>query len=146
MPRKKPCIICRRRFLPNPHVGARQKTCGAKACQQERHRRADRAWHAANPDYDRGRARKGRQAEEGAGQATRPAAVPAAASSPSEVRLTAQDAVSPQVRMMIEEIVQNRVRRAQDELGAQLAKITTEFREKRVLSHQDESAFGGPAP
>ena len=52
---KRPCRICRRWFRPKPQSGDRQRTCSAPTCQRERHRRADRAWHARHPDYDRDR-------------------------------------------------------------------------------------------
>jgi len=53
--RKRPCRICRRWFQPHPRAGERQKVCSAEACQRARHRRADNAWHARNPDYDKKR-------------------------------------------------------------------------------------------
>ncbi len=59
---KRPCKICRRWFQPHPRAGDRQRVCSGPACQQERHRRADRAWHARHPDYD-----KKRRLREGAG-------------------------------------------------------------------------------
>ncbi len=55
MRKKRPCSICRKWFLPNPHEGARQATCGRPECQSERHRRSCRDWHRRNPDYDRER-------------------------------------------------------------------------------------------
>src|SRR5215468_5672090 len=53
--KKRPCCICRRWFLPDARVGARQRACGAAECQRARHRAADRAWHGRQRDYDRGR-------------------------------------------------------------------------------------------
>src|SRR3954467_4005740 len=53
--KKRPCSVCRRWFLPDARVGARQKACGDAECQRARHREADRAWHARHRDYDRGR-------------------------------------------------------------------------------------------
>jgi hypothetical protein len=55
MQKKRPCSVCRRWFVPDPRVGARQRTCGAAECQRVRHRRADRKWHKQHPDYDRAR-------------------------------------------------------------------------------------------
>jgi hypothetical protein len=55
VPKKRPCRICRRWFEPHPRAGDRQRVCSDPACQHERHRRSDRAWHAENPDYDRKR-------------------------------------------------------------------------------------------
>lgn len=50
---KKPCLICRKWFLPNPRVGVRQQVCSEKSCQKERHRRNCEKWRDQNPDYDR---------------------------------------------------------------------------------------------
>lgn len=55
VPRKRPCRICRRWFSPHPRAGDRQHVCSEPACQRARHRKADRAWHARNPDYDKKR-------------------------------------------------------------------------------------------
>ena len=38
-PRKRPCRICRRWYLPDVRHKKRQKTCGAPDCQNEWHRR-----------------------------------------------------------------------------------------------------------
>src|SRR3954471_1996103 len=53
--KKRPWCICRRWFLPDARVGARQHACGGEDCQRARHREADRAWHARERAYDRGR-------------------------------------------------------------------------------------------
>ena len=50
---KKPCLICRKWFLPNPRAGVRQQVCSDKSCQKERHRRNCEKWRDQNPDYDR---------------------------------------------------------------------------------------------
>ena len=63
-PTKRPCRICRRWFEPHPRAGDRQHVCSDEACQRERHRRSDRAWHARNPDYDRKRRLARRLGEE----------------------------------------------------------------------------------
>ena len=49
--RSKPCLVCRRWFVPDPRVGHRQKTCGRPACQAEQKRRKQAAWSARNPGY-----------------------------------------------------------------------------------------------
>lgn len=53
--KKRPCCVCRRWFRPDVRIGDRQRACGTSECQRARHRAADRAWHARNRDYDRGR-------------------------------------------------------------------------------------------
>jgi hypothetical protein len=52
---KRPCSICRRWFLPDTRVGARQYVCSAAECQQRRRRRKQAQWRARNPDYFVGR-------------------------------------------------------------------------------------------
>jgi len=52
-PRKRPCRICRRWFLPNPRLKSRQRTCGDARCQTEWHRRKCAEWNRKNPDYFR---------------------------------------------------------------------------------------------
>jgi hypothetical protein len=39
MRKRRPCRICRCWFLPDKHVGDRQKVCSRESCQRERHRR-----------------------------------------------------------------------------------------------------------
>ncbi|MEA3416175.1 MAG: hypothetical protein U9R02_08490 [Thermodesulfobacteriota bacterium] len=41
-PRKRPCRVCRRWFLPDGRLKNRQKTCGNPECQ--------RKWHRNSPD------------------------------------------------------------------------------------------------
>jgi triphosphoribosyl-dephospho-CoA synthetase len=55
MARKRPCRICRKWFYPSPQAADRQKVCSHPTCQRERHRKACKKWHQANPDYDRER-------------------------------------------------------------------------------------------
>lgn len=49
--RKKPCTICRRWFLPNPKVGARQRACCEPECQTARRKKTQAQWRQRNPDY-----------------------------------------------------------------------------------------------
>jgi hypothetical protein len=49
--KKKPCRICRKWFLPDVHVGARQRTCSRPECQVARRKKTQAAWRARNPDY-----------------------------------------------------------------------------------------------
>lgn len=42
------CTECSGTFAPDPRVGDRQVTCGAGKCQQARHAKRCRQWHAAN--------------------------------------------------------------------------------------------------
>lgn len=49
--RKRPCIICRRWFRPDPRVGARQHTCRKPDCQTARRQKTQAEWRRRNPDY-----------------------------------------------------------------------------------------------
>jgi len=48
---KRPCRICRKWFSPDPRLGDRQKTCGAKACQRLWHAKRCAEWNQANRAY-----------------------------------------------------------------------------------------------
>jgi hypothetical protein len=50
-PRKRPCKICRKWFLPDPRQIGRQKTCGDPLCQKENHRHQCAKWNQKNGDY-----------------------------------------------------------------------------------------------
>ncbi len=57
--RRRRCTHCKRLFRPDPRVGPRQWTCGAPACQRQRHATSCRRWRRRNravtrthyPDY-----------------------------------------------------------------------------------------------
>lgn len=49
--KKRPCRICRKWFVPNPRVGARQKTCGAKECKDKWHAKKCSQWNRQNRAY-----------------------------------------------------------------------------------------------
>lgn len=49
--RKRPCRICGKWFPPNPRVGERQKTCGAKDCQRKWHTKKCSEWNKKHPEY-----------------------------------------------------------------------------------------------
>ena len=49
--RKKRCRVCGDWYRPDPRTRKGQKVCAKSACRQERKRRADRQWRAANPGY-----------------------------------------------------------------------------------------------
>jgi len=46
------CISCKKKFIPDPRVGSRQKFCSRKECQAKRQNFNERAW-AENPDNQR---------------------------------------------------------------------------------------------
>ena len=49
-PRKRPCSICRRWFLPDVRQKGRQNTCSPE-CRKERHRRQCERWNRKNKSY-----------------------------------------------------------------------------------------------
>src|SRR3954470_18871496 len=101
--KKRPCCICRRWFLPDARVGARQHACGAETCQRARHRKADRAWHARHPDYDRGR--RWQKAMEAAAVAAKTGSLPRCPVEPPPLAGVpwdvAQDAMTPQAIVIV---------------------------------------------
>jgi hypothetical protein len=46
--RRRRCPFCQTRFRPHPRLGSRQRTCGALACQQQRHAASCRRWRRKN--------------------------------------------------------------------------------------------------
>ncbi|MBC2696055.1 MAG: hypothetical protein HF982_12435 [Desulfobacteraceae bacterium] len=52
-PRKRPCRVCRRWFLPDGRLENRQKTCGNPECQREWHRKKCAEWNKKNEEYFR---------------------------------------------------------------------------------------------
>lgn len=47
-PRRRRCPFCQTLFRPHPRLGPRQWTCGAPACQQQRHAMSCQAWRRRN--------------------------------------------------------------------------------------------------
>jgi len=50
-PRKRPCCICRKWFLPDVRQKDRQKTCDDPECRKEHHRRQCAKWNHKNRQY-----------------------------------------------------------------------------------------------
>lgn len=116
-------------------MGSRQRTCGRPECRRTRHRKADRAWHARHPDYDRGRRWQKKLAQ---------AAQKGAPERPEEAPLSglpwdvAQDAIGLQVVVIILELAKVLVRHAQDERRTQVAVFKGESRKHGGCGAQDE--------
>ena len=70
---KRPCRFCRKWFLPDPRVGARQRACSSVECQRKRRSETQASWRKGNPDYFIAR----RIGERDAAQAPSPLRVPA---------------------------------------------------------------------
>lgn len=52
-PRKRPCRVCRKWFLPDGRLKNHQKTCGNPECQKEWHRKKCAEWNKKNEEYFR---------------------------------------------------------------------------------------------
>lgn len=46
--RRKRCPFCQALFFPHPRLGSRQWTCGAPACQRQRHAANCQSWRRRN--------------------------------------------------------------------------------------------------
>jgi hypothetical protein len=112
--KKRPCCECRRWFMPDARVGDRQRSCGGPECRRAVHRRADAAWHARHPEYDRARRWQAKLDAVGAGSAGGAARRPPPLNRvPWDI---AQDAMGAQACVIVEELAGLLVRHAQDEM------------------------------
>lgn len=141
--RKRPCSICRRWFLPDARVGARQRACKREDCQRQRHRRADQRWRAANRDYDRDR----RWRETIAAAKEEPSAAPLAANAPPPTSGlpwdVVQDEMGIQGRVIIAGVVRVMGLFVQDEMRKEVPKIVEGIVRVPHRAGQDEIDPGG---
>jgi hypothetical protein len=141
--KKRPCSICRRWFLPDARVGDRQHACEREACQHERHRRADRRWHAANRDYDRDR----RWREAIAAAKAEPSAAPPAANAPPPTSGLPWDVVQDEMdlegRVILAGVVRVMGRFVQDEIRRQAPEIIRGISRHPLWAAQDAIDPGG---
>jgi len=142
--KKRPCSICRRWFLPDARVGDRQRACGAEERQRARHRAADRAWRARHPEYDRGR--RWQAAVESA-KAGRPVPAPLRPSVLAGVPWNvAQDAMNPEIVVILAGIAQVLAFHAQDARRRQVRKVGIGAERAREARGVEVSAMTGAAP
>lgn len=138
MRKKRPCSICRRWFLPDARVGDRQHACEREECQRERHRRADREWHAANRDYDRDR----RWRETIAAAKQEPSEAPPAGSAPPPTSGlpwdVVQDEMGIQGRVIIAGVVRVMGLFVQDEMRKEVPRIVEGIARLPRRAAQDE--------
>lgn len=136
--KKRPCSVCRCWFQPDVRVGDRQRTCGAVECKRARHARADRAWRAANPDYDR--ARRWGEAIEAA--KAEPRSAPPAPSAPAPMSGVPWEVVQDEMRVEGRVILAGVVRVmglfVQDEIRRQVFEIAPGVARHARGTAQDE--------
>lgn len=131
--RKRPCRICRRWFLPHPRAGDRQRVCSASACQKERHRRADQAWHHRHPSYDK--KRRLREAVKTPNEEKDP-------ESPLDDLDwdVVERAIGPKPRVIAEEISRLLIRHAQDVVSSKTMEVSREPDQQLNRRSQDAVA------
>lgn len=122
MRQKRPCRVCRKRFLPDPRAGDRQRVCSSPSCQRERHRRACAQWHDRHPDYDR----EGRLRERLKSAAPAPSARPPPDPLPQIDWSVARDAVGMEAAVIVEEAAKVLVSWTRDAVGLETFGIVTE--------------------
>ena len=145
--KKRPCSVCRRWFLPDARVGDRQRACGEAGCQRARHARADRAWHAANRDYDRDRRWRDAIAAAKARPRSTLASSPAPASASAPMTGVPWEVVQDEMRVEGRVILAGVVRVmglfVQDEMRKQAADIAAQFGRHGRVRAQDEMEASG---
>jgi hypothetical protein len=119
--------VCRRWFLPDARVGARQHACGRDECQRERHRRADQRWRRANRDYDRDRRWRETIAIATTGPAAPPPASPAGPPVSGLPWDLVQDEMGLQGRVILAGVVRVMGLYVQDEMRVQAGEMMERF-------------------
>jgi hypothetical protein len=141
--KKRPCSVCRRWFLPDVRVGARQRACGRRECQHERHRRAAERWRAANADYDHDR----RWRESIASAKAKSSSLPPAANAPPPSARVPWDVVQDEMRVEGRVILAGFVRVigsfVQDEIRRQVPEIVEGIARHPRRAVRDEIDPGG---
>jgi len=142
MPKKKPCRICRRWFLPDCHEGERQQVCGRPECQRERHRRNCADYHRREGAEER----RHRIRQRILRPENRPRGAlqddPLAALIPERVR----DAVGVEVGVVIEEFGKVIVAWSRDSVRRQLQEITGKSGGHPPEQRRDDIAAVSPGP
>lgn len=127
--RKRPCRICRRWFRPDPRLKDRQMTCGEDACKREWHRRKCAEWNRENSVLMKRErlAQQLRAISRGDGQTRAPEGTPPASAprqAPPETQHLlpwAQEVIAAQLSVMIEYLLRQLAKRAQEVIRRQVA-------------------------
>ena len=142
-PRKRPCRVCGKWFMPNPRLGDRQKTCGAEECQRRRHTDKCAQWNRQNRTYFKEIHLKKRLQSQSSSDAQNapPSSPPARANRPQKgppplhlpLRII-QEEIGVQQSVIIEYIVRVLQRAVQEAIGPQHSDIVDELAQVVVTS------------
>lgn len=123
-PRKRPCKICRRWFLPNVRLKDRQKTCADPTCQKEWHRRQCAKWNKRNTEYfkaDYLEKKLEKTTQASSDRQTTKENLPRGRIKLGLPQDVIQDVISPKLLVIIDYFVEQLVRRYQAAIQVQLA-------------------------
>ena len=136
--RKRPCRICGKWFMPNPRLGDRQKTCGAKLCKQQWHTARCAEWNRQNRSYFKENYLKSRiDSVSGAAADSPPPSSSISRAKPGSPapsplhlpREAVQEVIGVQRLVIIEYIVRLLQRDVQEVIRTQHLEISKEFRQ-----------------
>lgn len=136
--KKRPCRICRKWFAPNPRVGNRQKTCGAKECQDKWHAKKCSQWNRQNRVYFQGiNLSKKLQAVQNQETAIGkpPSQLPKSGTSPKLPQEVIQEVIGIQPFVIAEYLSQVLLRSVQEVIRMQHADILKEVRRLPQRGH-----------
>lgn len=137
MLKKRPCSICRRWFYPDRRVGARQRACSERSCQESRRSRTQASWRRRNPDYFTARRLQLRRVVKEEGTALEPLQLPPPLSHlPWDI---AQDEFGPVGTDFLGHLGRVLLRCGQDERVVQVRASIEEISTHPLAAAQDES-------
>lgn len=132
MQKSRPCRICRRWFVPDLRIGARQRACSKPECQRRRRSATQASWRERNPDY-----RAARRIE-----ACRKQACPEVpkVSRPLEGLPwdVAQDDLTAPGTVFLAELAEKVLRHLKTEIAAQVRARVEEIRRHALVDAKDE--------
>ncbi|HIP38337.1 MAG TPA: hypothetical protein EYG88_02935 [Desulfocapsa sulfexigens] len=136
--KKRPCRICRKWFAPNPRVGNRQKTCGAKECRDKWHAKKCSQWNRQNRVYFQGiNLSKKLQAVQNQETAIGkpPSQLPKSGISPKLPQEVIQEVIGVQLFVIVEYLSQVLLRSVQEVIRIQHTDILKEVRRLPQRGH-----------
>lgn len=137
MLKKRPCCICRRWFYPDRRVGARQRACSERSCQEARRAQTQASWRRRNPDYFTARRLQARRVDKEEGAVLEPLQLPPPLSHlPWDI---AQDEFGPVGTDFIAHLGRVLLRSGQDQRRVQMPASIEEIGGLPLGAAQDES-------